>query len=95
MWCALIPTLLLTVSAIAADLALPPLAGGSPAANRRVAVTPPEYAGTQVHHLITLSDNWTSAGVTRGQRWPVIVEYTGNYYPASGSTSKVEGAALG
>jgi hypothetical protein len=95
MWRRLLPALLLTVSAIAADRPLPPLASGSPAAGRRVAVTPPEYAGTQVHHLIALPDDWTIDGVARGQRWPVIVEYTGNHHPASGSTGNVEGAALG
>lgn len=41
--------LLLTVFATAADLPLPPLTTGQPAAGKRVAVTAPEYAGTQVH----------------------------------------------
>lgn len=87
--------LLLTVFATAADLPLPPLTTGQPAAGKRVAVTAPEYAGTQVHHLIALPADWSPQAQSQGQRWPVIVEYTGNLHPASGSTGEVEGAALG
>lgn len=86
---------LLAAHAIAADLTLPPLAEGPPAAGKRVPVTPPEYATTRVHHLVTLPDDWTPDWRTRGERWPVIVEYTGNFHPASGSTGEIEGAALG
>jgi len=46
-------------TSLAADLPLPPLSEGPPAAGRRVAVTPASYAGTQVHHLLTLPDDWT------------------------------------
>ena len=80
---------------LAADLPLPPLAEGPPAAGRRVALTAPEYAGTQVRHLLTLPADWTPDWKARGQSWPVIAEYTGNYFPTSGSTGEVEGAALG
>jgi hypothetical protein len=83
------------VSAAAADLTLPPLGAGFPVAGQRVAVTPPEYAGTEVHHLVALPNDWSRDRAARGQRWPVIVEYTGNFHPASGSTGKIEGAALG
>jgi hypothetical protein len=68
---------------------------GLPVAGQRVAVTPPEYAGTEVHHLVALPNDWSRDRAARGQRWPVIVEYTGNFHPASGSTGKIEGAALG
>jgi hypothetical protein len=81
--------------ATAADLPLPPLAEGTPKAGHRVAVTAPEYAGTRVHHLLALPDDWTPDWKARGRSWPVIVEYTGNFFPASGSTGEVEGAALG
>ena len=80
---------------LAADLPLPPLTEGPPAAGRRVAVTAPEYAGTQVRHLLTLPADWTPDWKARGKSWPVIAEYTGNYFPASGSTGEVEGAGLG
>ncbi|MFM7241797.1 MAG: hypothetical protein ACKO3A_06850, partial [Opitutia bacterium] len=71
------------------------LADGPPAAGRRVAVTPPEYAGTQVRHLLALPDDWTPDWKARGRSWPVIAEYTGNYFPTSGSTGEIEGAGLG
>ena len=79
----------------AADLPLPPLATGQPTAGKRVAITAPEYAGTEVHHLIALPTDWSPQAKAQGKRWPVIVEYTGNLHPASGSTGEVEGAALG
>jgi hypothetical protein len=58
-------------------------------------VIAPEYAGTKVRHLIALPDDWTPDWKARGKSWPVIAEYTGNYFPTSGSTGEVEGAALG
>ncbi|GBL42778.1 hypothetical protein LBMAG55_09920 [Verrucomicrobiota bacterium] len=84
-----------TTALIAADLPLPPLVDGPPAAGRRVAVTPKEYTGTRVHHLVALPDDWTPDWKARGKTWPVIAEYTGNYFPGTGSTGEVEGAALG
>ncbi|MCC7492724.1 MAG: hypothetical protein IT204_10270 [Fimbriimonadaceae bacterium] len=77
------------------DLTVPPLGAGPPAAGQRVSVTAPEYAGTAVHHLLYLPPAWTAAAVAAGQRWPVVVEYTGNQAPTLGSSGLVEGAALG
>ena len=79
----------------AADLTLPPLTDQGPQPGKRAAVTAPEYAGTKVRHLIALPDDWTPDWQANGKRWPVIAEYTGNYFPTSGSTGEVEGAALG
>jgi hypothetical protein len=79
----------------AADLTLPPLTDKGPQPGKRAAVTPPEYARTQVRHIIALPDDWTADWKARGKSWPVIAEYTGNYFPTSGSTGEVEGAALG
>jgi hypothetical protein len=90
--------LLLLVSAMslgAADLALPPLTSGEPQPGKRAAVIAPEYTGTKVRHLIALPDDWTPDWKARGKSWPVIAEYTGNYFPTSGSTGEVEGAGLG
>ena len=90
--------LLLLASAIslhAADLVLPPLTDPGPQPGKRAAVTAPEYAGTKVRHLIALPDDWTPDWKARGKNWPVIAEYTGNYFPVSGSTGEVEGAGLG
>lgn len=90
--------LLLLVSAMslgAADLALPPLSDQGPQPGKRASVTAPEYTGTNVHHLIALPDDWTPDWKARGKSWPVIAEYTGNFFPTSGSTGEVEGAGLG
>ena len=90
--------LLLLISATAlgaADIALPPLTKQGPQPGKRATVITPEYAGTKVRHLIALPDDWTPDWEARGKSWPVIAEYTGNYFPTSGSTGEVEGAALG
>ena len=73
----------------------PPVADGPPAAGRRVPVTPPEYTGTEVHHALYLPGDWSAAGRDAGERWPVIVEYSGNFHPPSGSAGTVEGSVLG
>ena len=62
--------LLLAVLATAADLPLPPLSTGEPTAGKRVAVTPPEYAGTQVHHIVALPTDWSPQARAQGKRWP-------------------------
>jgi hypothetical protein len=89
--------LLLTLASAlaAADLTLPPLTDQGPQPGKRAVVTAPEYAGTKVRHLIALPDDWTPDWKARGKSWPVIAEYTGNYFPTSGSTGEVEGAGLG
>ena len=90
--------LLLLISATAlgaADLALPPLTEQGPQPGKRATVIASEYAGTKVRHLIALPDDWTPDWKARGKSWPIIAEYTGNYFPTSGSTGEVEGAALG
>jgi hypothetical protein len=90
--------LLLLISAMslgAADLVLPPMTSGEPQPGKRATVIAPEYTGTKVRQLIALPDDWTPDWKARGKSWPVIAEYTGNYFPTSGSTGEVEGAALG
>ncbi len=90
--------LLLLISATAlgaADLALPPLTEQGPQPGKRATVIAPEYGGTKVRHLIALPDDWTPDWKARGKSWPIIAEYTGNFFPTSGSTGEVEGAALG
>lgn len=72
-------------------LAIPALSPGAPAAGKRVAVTPPEYAGTNVFHTLYLPKDWKK----NGDALPVIFEYTGNHFPQSGSTGEPEDAALG
>ena len=74
-----------------ATLTLPDLSPGTPAAGKRVAVTAPEYQGTRVFHTLYLPPDWTPSAPPT----PVIFEYTGNHFPPSGSTGKVEDAGLG
>jgi hypothetical protein len=69
---------------------VPPLEKGIPEPGKRVAVTEPEYINTQVHHSLYLPVNYNKL-----TKCPIIVEFTGNYYPESGSTGEVEGANLG
>jgi hypothetical protein len=84
------------VPAVQAEtLGLPTMTAEAPAAGRRVRQTPPEYAGTDVHHSLYLPPDWRPDGKASGKRWPVIVEYTGNHAPGLGSTGEVAGAALG
>ncbi|MDF1741677.1 MAG: hypothetical protein P1U86_21120 [Verrucomicrobiales bacterium] len=83
----------LTLSA--GDLALPSMSNGEPAAAKRVRVISPEYRGSEVYHSLYLPADWSAAKVEGGETWPVIVEYTGNYFPAAGSTGEVKDAALG
>lgn len=69
-------------------LQTPVMTEGQPAAGRRVRQTAPEYAGTEVHHSLYLPVDWAM-----GKTLPVVVEYTGNRWAASGSTGRVEDAA--
>ncbi|MFG0267118.1 MAG: hypothetical protein ACF8AM_18495 [Rhodopirellula sp. JB055] len=72
-------------------LQTPKLSQGDPTTGKRVAVTPVEYAETDVHHTVYLPQDWTAGG----KSLPIIFEYTGNHFPASGSTGEVADAGLG
>ena len=63
-----------------------------PAAGKMVFVTPREFAGTRVYHTLYLPSDWKG---DEGPQLPIIFEYTGNYFPASGSTGEVKDAGLG
>ena len=83
------PNLLNTTSE--ETLTIPRLSTGEATAGKRVKITAPEYAGTQVYHTVFLPENWNFDG----PRLPIIFEYTGNYFPKSGSTGEVKDAGLG
>ena len=68
-------------------ISLPPISG-SPGPGLRTPLSLSQYSGTQVHHLLTLPDDWSASAVAAGQKWPVIVAYTGNYFPSLGSEGK-------
>ena len=72
------------------DLMTPTMTDESPAAGRRVRQVAPEYKGTEVYHALYLPVDWKP-----GKKYPVIVEYTGNKFPASNSTGQVKDANLG
>jgi len=78
-----------------AELRLPPVTSGAAAAGKRVRATAPEYAGTSVYHTIFLPISWRPDWRRTGTRWPIIFEYTGNWFPKAGSTGAVKDAALG
>ena len=76
------------------ELTTPVATSGTPSPGIRVIQTEPEYAGTSVHHTLYLPTDWDPGWAAGGLRYPVIVEYTGNYHPTSGSTDRVEDANL-
>ncbi len=82
------------ISTIPADLTVPAVEDGRPAAGKRVRQTAPGWEGAEVHHTIYLPANWSAE-----QRWPVIVEYAGNggYQNRFGDVcdGTVEGSKLG
>ncbi|QDU41127.1 hypothetical protein Mal4_54920 [Maioricimonas rarisocia] len=73
-----------------ADLVTPEMTDQPPAAGRRGRQIAPDYAGTDVYHALYLPVDWKPGGT-----YPVIVEYTGNRFPTSGSTGEVKDANLG
>lgn len=82
------------ISSVPADLDLPELSTGEPAAGVRVKQTHPDFTATEVYHVLYLPKGWVP-----GKRYPVIVEYAGNgpYKNNYGdvSTGVVEGSRLG
>lgn len=72
------------------DLITPDMTEVAPWSGKRVRQVSPEYQGTEVYHTLYLPTEWQE-----GKRYPVLVEYTGNKFPACGSTGEVKGANLG
>jgi hypothetical protein len=72
------------------DLVTPEMTTDEPAAGRRVRQVAPEYKGTEVYHALYLPVDWKP-----GDKYPVIIEYTGNRFAESGSTGEVKDANLG
>jgi hypothetical protein len=82
------------ISTVPPDLVVPPVTRGAPAPGKRVRMTDPDFARTDVHHTLYLPTDWEPGG-----RFPVIVEYAGNGDFQDGygdvSTGEVEGSKLG
>ena len=74
----------------ALDLVTPPMTYGAPAAGKRVWQQAPEYRGTDVYHSLYLPQKWTP-----GEKYPVLVEYTGNKFPPGKGSGEVKDANLG
>ena len=72
------------------DLTSPLMTRDAPSPGKRVRMVAPEYEGTGVHHSLYLPTDWEP-----GNKYPVLVEFTGNRWSTSGSTGKVEDANLG
>ncbi len=77
------------------DLSTPRVTDGKPAAGRRVREVLAGSEHTDVHHCLFLPVDWDPRWRSTGARYPVMVEYTGNYYPSSGSTGRIQDANLG
>ena len=87
-WC--LWAVLLLPAAGENDLETPEMVRGEPGPGRRVRQVAPEYEGTEVYHALYLPVDWKPGG-----RFPVLVEYTGNFSPVHGSTGRVKDANLG
>lgn len=72
------------------DLVTPQMTDELPAPGKRVRQVAPEYQGTRVYHSLYLPTDWV-----RGKKFPVLVEYTGNQFPAGKGSGEVKDANLG
>jgi hypothetical protein len=72
------------------DLVTPIMTKSAPSPGKRVRQVASEYNGTQVYHSLYLPTDWQW-----GKSFPVLIEYTGNKFVASGATGEVKDANLG
>ena len=89
-WAALCGVLIGGVSAASFDLVSPEMTNERPSAGKRVRQVATEYEGSDVYHALYLPVDWEP-----DRKYPVIVEYTGNRWPACNSTGRLEDANLG
>jgi len=76
------------VETIQQDIVTPSVTNDAPAPGKRVRQFNPDYAGSDVYHLLYLPRDWK-----KEESYPVIVEYAGNKWKTSPGT--VEGSNLG
>ena len=67
------------------NLTVPELTNHDPKAGLRVKVIPKAYEGTNIYYSLYLPENYK-----QGNKYPVIVEYTGTKWEPSGPTGKVK-----
>ncbi|MDC0935721.1 hypothetical protein OAS39_05505 [Pirellulales bacterium] len=68
----------------------PPVTIEPPGPGKRVRVTNPEYAGSDVYHALYLPTDWQP-----GVKYPVIIEYAGNPWSPDGSDGSPDETQLG
>ena len=74
----------------------PPATTEGPATpGKRISITLEKFKGTDVHHTLYLPSDWDPAWGGKNLRYPLIVEYSGNKFLASGSTGRIKDSALG
>lgn len=82
------------IRTVEADLVVPPVTNGLPAASKRVKQTLAEWRNTRVYHVLQLPEDWKP-----GSKYPVLVEYggNGNYRNSFGDvcTGQPEGSKMG
>jgi len=71
----------LDLKKVVPDLTTPPVTTDAPAPGRRVKMVFPEYKKTDIHHALYLPIDWK-----KGEKYPVIVEYSGNKWKNSKGT---------
>lgn len=72
------------------DLITPAMTEDGTAPGKRVRQVSPEYKGSKVYHSLYLPTDWI-----KGKIYPVLVEYTGNKFPAGKGSGEVKDANLG
>ena len=72
------------------DLITPAMTEDGTAPCKRVRQVSPEYKGSKVYHSLYLPTDWI-----KGKIYPVLVEYTGNKFPAGKGSGEVKDANLG
>ena len=71
-------------------MTVPVMINQEPKPGLRVKVVPENFKGTDIYYSLYLPENYK-----QGKKYPVIVEYTGNKWPPTGSTGEVKDANLG
>ena len=77
-------------TSLSSDLITPAMTGEEPAPGKRVKQVSQEYRDSKVYHTLYLPSDWT-----KGKTYPVLVEYTGNKFPAGKGSGEVKDANLG
>ena len=78
------------MACVTTDLVSPKMTEGQPAAGKRVRQVSPEYRESKVYHSLFLPTTWV-----KGKTFPVLVEYTGNKFPAGKGSGEVKDANFG